>query len=64
MNDVLSNWGALQPADPELLLQRGGTLVFQGANLYHMHLDKGILGYANVDDTIALAKEAVVRELP
>lgn len=45
MIEILRNWDALAPADDELLVQRGGSIVFQDGRVAFRHDDAGILGY-------------------
>jgi len=45
MTEILSNWEDLAPADDNLLVQRGGSLVFQDGACVFRHNDAGILGY-------------------
>lgn len=45
MTAILNNWESLAPADDELLVQRGGSLVFQDGVTVFRHDDAGILGY-------------------
>jgi len=58
MTDILRDWEVLRPRDDELLLQRGGTLVMRGPERVWLHTDKGILGYADVDEVVRVAKAA------
>lgn len=63
MTDIIQRWDQLAPADPELLLLRGGTFVFaQKANgKIESRLearDKGLLGYAKKDVIIKAVSEA------
>ena len=46
MIDILGDWEALAPADPDLLVQRGAALVLDGDETLYRHDDQGILGYA------------------
>lgn len=57
MIDILGDWDGLKPANEDLLLTRGGTLVMKGAEVKYSHKDKGILGYANVDDVLKAAQD-------
>mmetsp|Transcript_16795 Transcript_16795/g.41237 ORF Transcript_16795/g.41237 Transcript_16795/m.41237 type:complete len:341 (+) Transcript_16795:576-1598(+) len=45
MVEILRDWEALAPADDELLVQRGGSLVFQDGAVAFRHDDSGILGF-------------------
>lgn len=45
MIEILNHWEAIAPADDELLVQRGGSLVFQDGVTAFRHDDAGILGY-------------------
>ena len=53
MAKILSNWTELAPADSELLVQRGGTLLFENGVVKWSHRDAGILGFA--DPAVAVA---------
>ncbi|CAG9466644.1 unnamed protein product [Pedinophyceae sp. YPF-701] len=55
MADILARWDKLKPAEDELILQRGGTVVLDGGRRVWMHKDRGILGYANVDTALQKA---------
>lgn len=46
MVTVLSNWQLLAPQDDDLLVQRGGVLLFRDGACVWRHNDAGILGYA------------------
>ena len=52
MASVLSNWGSLIPEKEELLLQQGGTIVFDGHATVFRHADSGILRYCDVDELL------------
>ncbi len=55
MAEILSNWGDLAPADDDLIVQRGGSLVFQDGACVFRHDDAGILGYCPVERLVAKA---------
>ncbi len=57
MATILQNWAQLAPANEELLVQRGGTLVFADGALSWRHDDAGILGFAQ--PAVAVAKAGV-----
>jgi hypothetical protein len=48
-------WDALIPDNEDLVVQQGGTLVFQGEETVYCYKDKGILVYAPLDEVIAAA---------
>lgn len=52
MSTILSNWSVLAPADQDLLVQRGGVLVFKDAALTWRHNDEGILRYASPNEVL------------
>jgi len=52
MMDIIPRWEELKPVDDELILQRGGTLVFHEGRCVWRHRDAGILGYADVDEAL------------
>lgn len=58
MLTVLGDWKTLAPADPEMLVQRGGALLFVDGAVAWRHDDEGILRYANLDDAIAACRSA------
>ena len=45
MIQILGNWEALAPTDSELLVQRGGVIVFDDGKAAFRHEDQGILGF-------------------
>jgi AhpC/TSA antioxidant enzyme len=53
MAKILSNWEALAPADGDLLVQRGGALLFEDGVVKWSHRDAGILGF--VEPSVAVA---------
>jgi hypothetical protein len=55
MTEILSNWEDLAPADDNLLVQRGGSLVFQDGACVFRHDDAGILGYCPEERLVAKA---------
>ena len=55
MTEILSNWEHLAPADDNLLVQRGGSLVFEDGVCVFRHDDAGILGYCPVERLVAKA---------
>ena len=46
---ILPKWGELCPPNEQMLVQQGGTLVFEGADVVFRHRDSGILKYTDVD---------------
>lgn len=48
-------WDALIPDNKDLVVQQGGTLVFQGEETAYFYKDKGILVYAPLDEVLAAA---------
>jgi len=56
---IIANWGSLAPADPQLTLQQGGTVVVnpRGEVIYR-YADEGILVYTPVEEMIASIREA------
>ena len=46
--------GALCPANPALLVQQGGTLIFEDKQTAFRQDDAGILKYANIADLTAV----------
>jgi hypothetical protein len=50
--------GELSPADTQLLVQQGGTLVCKGQQVVYRHNDSGILKYADIDQVVAAATPA------
>ena len=46
MIQILGNWEALAPTDSELLVQRGGVIVFGDGKAAFRHDDQGNLGFA------------------
>ena len=57
MLTILQHWEALVPADDNLLVQRGGVLLFDGGAVNWRHNDAGILGF--VDPKTALRAAGV-----
>jgi len=55
MISVLSRWDALTPDNKDLVVQQGGTLVFDGEECAYRYDDKGILVYAPLEEVIAAA---------
>lgn len=51
--------GELSPADPNLLVQQGGTLLLRGNQTLWRHNDSGILKYTDIYALLAAAEEAV-----
>ena len=49
MGSILMQWDTLTPSDKELIVQRGGALVFEGNRVVYRHDDPGILRFADVD---------------
>jgi hypothetical protein len=49
MIEIIGDWEKLAPSDDQLLVQRGGSLVFQDGKVAFRHDDAGILGYCDVD---------------
>ena len=45
MIQILNNWEALTPKDSNLLVQRGGVIVFDDGKAAFRHDDQGILGF-------------------
>jgi hypothetical protein len=45
MIQILNNWEALAPKDSNLLVQRGGVIVFDNGKAAFRHDDQGILGF-------------------
>ena len=45
MIEILNNWEELTPKDTNLLIQRGGAIVFDNGKAAFRHDDQGILGY-------------------
>lgn len=63
MTDIIQRWDQLAPADPELLLRRGGTFVFGQSTNGEIESrlearDQGLLGYAKKDAIIKAVSEA------
>eukprot|EP00192_Tetraselmis_astigmatica_P011244 CAMPEP_0117686012 /NCGR_PEP_ID=MMETSP0804-20121206/22159_1 /TAXON_ID=1074897 /ORGANISM="Tetraselmis astigmatica, Strain CCMP880" /LENGTH=352 /DNA_ID=CAMNT_0005497549 /DNA_START=133 /DNA_END=1191 /DNA_ORIENTATION=+ len=65
MINILRDWNTLSPrCDSNLLVQRGGVLLFQRQDgggdpeVVWRHDDKGVLGYADVDEVVARSLEA------
>ena len=56
MTEILQNWEALAPADDQLLVQRGGSLVIDDGEVIYRHDDPGILGYADASRLARIAK--------
>jgi hypothetical protein len=46
---ILPKWGELCPPNEQMLVQQGGTLVFEGTDVVFEHRDSGILKYTDVD---------------
>lgn len=59
MIDILGDWEALAPADSDLLVQRGASLVLDGPDVLYRHDDQGILGYAPAS---RLARKALAED--
>ena len=55
MIEILRNWDALAPTDDELLVQRGGSVVFQDGRVAFRHDDAGILGYCSEERLVKKA---------
>ena len=55
MGSILMQWDTLTPSDKELIVQRGGALVFEGNRVVYRHDDPGILRFADVDQLVAAA---------
>lgn len=55
MIEILNNWDALAPEDDQLLVQRGGSLVFDDGRCVFRHDDAGILGYCPEERLVAKA---------
>ncbi|GAB5363674.1 hypothetical protein AAMO2058_000904200 [Amorphochlora amoebiformis] len=55
MNNILTRWELLTPKDKALILQRGGAVVIENDKIRYKHSDRGILGYADVDELVARA---------
>jgi|APGre2960657444_1045066.scaffolds.fasta_scaffold02532_1 hypothetical protein len=55
MVTILQNWSTLAPRDEDLLVQRGGTLIFGDGRVTWRHDDKGILGFAPAKVAVAAA---------
>ena len=55
MISVLSRWDALTPDNMDLVVQQGGTLVFDKEETVYCYKDKGILVYAPLEEVIAAA---------
>ena len=45
MIEILNNWEALTPKDSDLLVQRGGVIIFEDGKTTFRHDDAGILGF-------------------
>jgi len=55
MISVLSRWEQLIPDNKDLIVQQGGTLVFDGEDCTYRYDDKGILVYAPLEEVLAAA---------
>ncbi|EFJ49943.1 hypothetical protein VOLCADRAFT_89241 [Volvox carteri f. nagariensis] len=58
MMGILPKWSELCPADPSLLTQQGGCVVFAGEQVVFKHVDSGILRYTDVDEILKAALQA------
>jgi len=58
MASILGRWKELAPADEDLLVQRGGALLFKDGRVTWSHRDRGILGF--VDPKVAVAAAGIV----
>jgi len=56
MGTILMRWDTLTPKDKDLILQRGGALVFEGQRVVYRHDDPGILRFADVEQLVAAAR--------
>ena len=55
MISILSDWDSLAPSDDQLLVQRGGSIIFEDGVEKFRHDDAGILGYCPVDRLVGKA---------
>lgn len=55
MVSVLNRWEALIPDNQDLVVQQGGTLVFDDEKTAYRYDDKGILVYAPIEEVLAAA---------
>ena len=58
MTAILNEWDALAPADDAMLVQRGGSFVFEDGVERFRHNDAGILGYCPVERLVEKALSA------
>ena len=58
MTAILNEWDALAPADDAMLVQRGGSFVFEDGVERFRHGDAGILGYCPVERLVEKALSA------
>jgi len=55
MIEIVNNWEALTPKDSNLLIQRGGVIIFDDGEAAFRHDDRGILGYCPADRVVEKA---------
>ena len=58
MIQILNNWDTLAPKDSELLVQRGGVIIFDDGKVAFRHDDAGILGFCPPDRVVEKALSA------
>lgn len=58
MTAILKNWEELGPNESDLLLQRGGAIIFQDGEVVYEHQDAGILGFVPAEKLAELSKAA------
>jgi len=58
MTTILNEWDSLAPADDAMLVQRGGSFVFENGREAFRHDDAGILGYCPVERLVEKALSA------
>jgi len=52
VDGILKNWDALAPADDQLFVQQGGTVIFRDRQPTYVYKDKGILTYTPIEQVI------------
>jgi hypothetical protein len=58
MTTILNEWDSLAPANDAMLVQRGGSFVFENGREAFRHDDAGILGYCPVERLVEKALSA------
>eukprot|EP01041_Mallomonas_annulata_P006301 gene6301-12750_t len=55
MGGILDNWELLAPKNQNLVIQQGGSILFDGVETAYRYDDKGILTYTPIDEVLPLA---------